>query len=122
MTRERRRGRPPTSAARNTRQDLLDAALEFATTDPEHLLPELVRRLTDLWCQREARLFTSVLAREGLGAGNVGGLSVAVAQARSTWHPLFERWRDQRRLRADIPVEQLVWEFFTPLVTARFLT
>ncbi len=174
-----RRGRPPARDGRQTREALLDAALDLfarqgyaATTvrqiagkvgirdtaiyahfpgkqalydelvrqsgppsweqlglDPRNLadlaptdvVPLLTRRALDEWSTPRARLFTSVLLREGPGPDGLGRIHTAILGTLEHVAPLFARWQDAGLIRPDVPARQLVWELFGPLQVPRFL-
>ena len=92
-----------------------------AQAGPRRALPNLAARLVEMWSAPRARLFASVVLREGKGGDGVGGLAAAIAVARARLEEPFRRWQDAGVLRADVAAGQLVWEFFAPLHVLRFL-
>lgn len=171
---QRRRGRPPKGERLDTRQELLDAALQLfadqgyaATTvrqiaevvgvrdsaiyghfsakqelldeliaesgpqllerlgidagetaerSPAEALPALACRLVDAWDRPRARMLISLVTREGL-VGTQDTLEDLEARLR----PAFTAWSERGDLRADLPADQLLWEFVTPLMATRLL-
>jgi AcrR family transcriptional regulator len=88
---------------------------------PRQGLADLVDRLFATWSSHRARLFASVVIREGSGAGGLGGLGRAIEAARDRLEEPFRRWQDAGLVRSDVAARQLVWELFGPLNVARFV-
>ncbi len=88
---------------------------------PRQGLRRLVDRLFEEWSTRRARLFASVVIREGTGAGGLRGLGRAIEAARDRLEEPFERWQQAGLVRSDVAARQLVWELFGPLNVARFV-
>ncbi|HEY3258680.1 MAG TPA: helix-turn-helix domain-containing protein [Pseudonocardiaceae bacterium] len=88
---------------------------------PRQGLTYLVDRLFATWSTRRARLFASVVIREGSGAGGLGGLGRAIEAARDRLEEPFQRWQEAGLVRSDVDPRQLVWELFGPLNVARFV-
>nr|WP_042195729.1 TetR/AcrR family transcriptional regulator [Kibdelosporangium sp. MJ126-NF4]CEL22187.1 Transcriptional regulator, TetR family [Kibdelosporangium sp. MJ126-NF4]CTQ92968.1 Transcriptional regulator, TetR family [Kibdelosporangium sp. MJ126-NF4] len=105
------------------------ASFEFLDIDvdklveagPRHAVPDLVARVMTVWSSVRARRFTSVLLREGSGAGGLSGLAAAIEVARDRLKEPFTRWQEAGQVRPDIPARQLVWELFAPLQVPRIL-
>jgi len=179
-----RLGRPPKQEARNTRERILDAALElfaaqgFAGTslrqiaqvvgikesaiyahfeskeavfrtfceqmvtpvvliqgllgselavvalrDPEAVLRQLAQRIIEMWNTPRARLFFSVMMREGkIGSDPLSTLLLpGIEQIEAQLGILIQHWMEQGRLRNDFPAEHLVWELLAPLANIRAL-
>jgi AcrR family transcriptional regulator len=175
----RRRGRPPAHEGRDTREALLDAALnlfarqgyaattvrqiagevgirdtaiyahfsgkkalydelvrqsgppswdqlgldpgQLAELPPADVVPRMARRALDQWSTRRARLFTSVLLREGPGPDGLGRVHTAILGTLEHVAPLFAHWQNAGLIRRDVAARQLVWELFGPLQVPRFL-
>lgn len=97
---------------------------ELSASEPRSALPRLVDRLVEAWAEPRALLFANVLLREGAGATGFGGpdgLAGLVDAAVRKLSAPFRLWQERGLLRADVAVEQLVWELFAPLHIARFL-
>lgn len=94
---------------------------EMTTGTPHEAVPRLVDRLLDAWAQPRARLFASVLLREGAGERGLQGLAELIDLARARLAEPFVRWQDAGLVRGDLSVDQLTWELFSPLHIARFL-
>jgi|GEM_PF-4166234 len=172
-----RLGRPPKQEARNTRERILDAALElfaaqgFAGTslrqiaqvvgikesaiyahfeskeavfrtfceqmvtpvvliqgllgselavvalrDPEAVLRQLAQRIIEMWNTPRARLFFSVMMREGkIGSDPLSTLLLpGIEQIEAQLGILIQHWMEQGRLRNDFPAEHLVWNCSLP--------
>jgi AcrR family transcriptional regulator len=88
---------------------------------PRQGLPDLVDRLFASWSSRRARLFASVVIRDGSGAEGLGGLGRAIEAARDRLEKPFRLWQEAGLVRSDVPARQLVWELFGPLQVARFV-
>jgi AcrR family transcriptional regulator len=88
---------------------------------PRQGVRHLVDRLFASWASRRARLFASVVIREGSGAGGLGGLGRAIEAARDRLEEPFRRWQEAGLVRSDVAARQLVWELFGPLQVARFV-
>ncbi|RZS43678.1 TetR family transcriptional regulator [Herbihabitans rhizosphaerae] len=105
------------------------ASFEFLRIDvdaliaagPRAAVPDLVSRVMASWCSPRSRRFTSVLLRDGSGAGGLRGLSAAIEEARDRLQEPFLRWQDTGQVRSDLPARQLVWELFAPLQVPRML-
>jgi AcrR family transcriptional regulator len=179
-----RLGRPPKQEARNTRERILDAALErfaaqgYAATslrqiaqavgikesaiyahfaskeavfrilceqmvtpaaliqevlgsdlavvarrDPEAVVRQLAQRIIELWNTPRARLFFTVMMREGkLGSDPLSALLLPGIEQIETQLGIFiHHWMEQGRLRNDFPADHLVWELLAPLANLRAL-
>jgi AcrR family transcriptional regulator len=103
--------------------DVIDVDLdELARSEPEVAIPRLVRKIMAAWSTPRARLFASVLLREGSPDGRgMSGVAAMVEQARRRLETPFRVWLDAGKLRSDLDAEQLVWELATPLAALRFL-
>jgi AcrR family transcriptional regulator len=88
---------------------------------PRQGLTYLVERLFASWSNRHARLFASVVIREGSGAGGLSGLGHAIEAARDRLELPFRRWQEAGLVRSDVAARQLVWELIGPLQVARFV-
>jgi AcrR family transcriptional regulator len=88
---------------------------------PRQGLTYLVERLFATWSTRRARLFASVVIREGSGTGGLSGLGRAIEAARDRLEQPFTRWQEAGLLRSDVVARQLVWELLAPLNVARFV-
>jgi AcrR family transcriptional regulator len=179
-----RLGRPPKQEARNTRERILDAALErfaaqgyaaaslrqiaqavgikesaiyahfeskeavfrtlceqmitpaaliqemmgsdlavVARRDPEAVVRQFAQRIIELWNTPRARLFFTVMMREGkLGSDPLSALLLpGVEQIEAQFGILIHQWMEQGRLRNDFPADHLVWELLAPLANIRVL-
>ena len=179
-----RLGRPPKQEARNTRERILDAALErfaaqgYAATslrqiaqavginesaiyahfeskeavfstlceqmvtpavliqealgsdlaavarrEPEAVVRQLMQQIIEMWNRPRARLFFSVMMREGkLGSDPLSALLLpGIEQTEAQLSILIHQWMEQGRLRNDFPAEHLVWELLAPLANIRAL-
>lgn len=178
-----RLGRPPKQEARNTRERILDAALErfaaqgyaaslrqiaqavgikesaiyahfeskeavfrtlceqmvtpaaliqemmgsdltvVARRDPEAVVRQFAQRIIELWNTPRARLFFTVMMREGkLGSDPLSALLLpGIEQIEAQLGILIQQWMEQGRLRNDFPAEHLVWELLAPLANIRAL-
>ncbi|MFD1933153.1 MULTISPECIES: TetR/AcrR family transcriptional regulator [Nonomuraea] len=102
--------------------EVLDVDVEeLAAAGPRLAVPDLIDRLVAVWSSPRMRLFSSVVLRDGSGAGGLGGLSLAIEDAKDRLEPLFRRWQEAGLIRADLAPRQLVWELFAPLQVPRFL-
>jgi AcrR family transcriptional regulator len=103
--------------------DAIDVDLDqLAESEPAVGIPLLVRKIIAAWSTPRARLFASVLLREGSPDGRgMSGVAAMVAQARTRLEPPFRAWLAAGKLRSDLDAEQLVWELATPLAALRFL-
>jgi AcrR family transcriptional regulator len=100
----------------------LELDLDDVAADPPHeAVPRIVDRLLDAWTQPRALLFANVLLREGAGDRGLRGLAELIDLARARLAEPFAHWQRAGLVRRDIPVDQLVWELFSPLHIARFL-
>jgi len=179
-----RLGRPPKQEARNTRERILDAALErfaaqgyaaaslrqiaqavgikesaiyahfeskeavfrtlceqmvtpaaliqemmgsdlavVARRDPEAVVRQFAQRIIELWNTPRARLFFTVMMREGkLGSDPLSTLLLpGIEQIEAQLGILIHQWMEQGRLRNDFPADHLVWELLAPLANIRAL-
>ena len=179
-----RLGRPPKQEARNTRERILDAALErfaaqgyaaaslrqiaqavgikesaiyahfeskeavfrtlceqmvtpaaliqemmgsdlavVARRDPEAVVRQFAQRIIELWNTPRARLFFTVMMREGkLGSDPLSALLLpGIEQIEAQFGILIHQWMEQGRLRNDFPADHLVWELLAPLANIRAL-
>src|SRR5262245_9884564 len=110
---------PPTSLI----HDLLLAGSISVQPDPEQVLREVVQRISTLWDEPRARLFTSLMLREGT-LGTAGGSALlfsAIDRTSQEVGDLFRQWREQGLVLAAFPPEHLVWELIAPLAALRFL-
>ncbi len=94
---------------------------KVAAAGPGDAVPEVVGRLVEAWSRPRALLFANVVLREGAGAGGLRGLTELIDAALKHLEEPFRSWQEQGLLRADLSVQQLVWELFAPLHVARFL-
>ncbi len=94
---------------------------ELVTAGPHQGLPYLVDRLFATWSGRRARLFASVVIREGSGTGGFRGLGLAIEATRDRLEEPFRRWQEAGLVRSDVDPRQLVWELIGPLQVARFV-
>lgn len=103
--------------------EVIDVDLdELAAAEPDVGIPLLVREIMAAWSTPRARLFASVLLREGSPDGRgMSGVAAMVEQARTRLEAPFRAWLGAGKLRADLDPEQLVWELATPLAALRFL-
>jgi AcrR family transcriptional regulator len=88
---------------------------------PRRGVPYLVDRVFEVWSGRRARLFASVVVRDGSGTGGLGGLGDAIEIARDHLEEPFLRWQEARLIRSDVAARQLVWELFGPLNVPRLV-
>jgi AcrR family transcriptional regulator len=95
----------------------------MAQARPEKALPELTARIMEAFDQPTARLFASVMMREGLFGTASGGQTLAgsIAEVQEQFHAPFREWARKGRLRTDFEPEHLVWELLAPLANARFV-
>jgi AcrR family transcriptional regulator len=111
---------PPTSLIHDL---LMPGTSIVAQLDPEAVLREVVRRILAQWDEPRARLFTSLMLREG-ALGTAGGSSLLLSAIDLTSQQLgdlLRQWREQGRVLDTFPPEHLVWELIAPLAAIRFL-
>lgn len=91
--------------------------------DPEAVVRQLVKRIIELWNTPRARLFFSVMLREGrLGSEPLSTLLLpSIEQVEVQLGMLMQHWMEQGRLRNDVPADHLVWELLAPLANLRAL-
>jgi AcrR family transcriptional regulator len=96
---------------------------KLAERTPADALPMLVSKIMKAFDQPRARLFASVMMREGLFGAQAGSRTLAqsIAEVQSQLHAPFAHWVSAGLLREDFPVEHLVWELLAPLANARFV-
>ncbi|TLF60415.1 TetR/AcrR family transcriptional regulator [Nonomuraea sp. KC401] len=94
---------------------------ELVEAGPAAAIPEVVNQVFSRWASRRARLFASVMLREGTGGEGIRGLAQAIESSRDLLAEPFRRWQEAGLLRSDVPAGQLVWELFAPLQVPRFL-
>ncbi len=105
-------------------QELLAADLADAVRrDPEAVLRELAKRIIEMWNTPRARLFFSVMLREGkLGSDPLSSVLLpGIERIEEQLGILMQHWMEQRRLRNDFSADHLVWEFLAPLANIRAL-
>jgi AcrR family transcriptional regulator len=110
---------PPTKLI----SDLLESHPTMAQLDPEQVLRTVAHRMITTWDEPRARLFTSLLLREG-ALGTAGGSSLLLSAIDLTLQELgdlFRYWREQGLILQAFPPEHLVWELIAPLASLRFL-
>jgi AcrR family transcriptional regulator len=103
--------------------DLLESSPSMAQLDPQHVLREVAHRIITVWDEPRARLFTSLLLREG-ALGTAGGSSLLLSAIDLTLQQLgdlFRCWKEQGLVLETFPPEHLVWELIAPLASLRFL-
>lgn len=101
-------------------QELLGADLAVvARRDPEEVLRELAEHVIEKWNCPRARLFFSVMMREGKLESML--LLPGIEQIQEQLGILIQQWMEQGRLRNDFPAEHLVWELLAPLANLRAL-
>jgi AcrR family transcriptional regulator len=103
--------------------DLLESSPIMARLDPQRVLREVACRIITMWDEPRARLFTSLLLREG-ALGTAGGSSLLLSAIDLTSQQLgdlFRQWREQGLVLDAFPPEHLVWELIAPLASLRFL-
>ncbi|MGH8929059.1 MAG: TetR/AcrR family transcriptional regulator [Egibacteraceae bacterium] len=91
----------------------------IAARPPEVVIPELIDHVITAWDKPRARLFTSVILREG-GPG-AAGLPEAIADAQHQLGAVFAVWIDAGLLRGGFPAEQVAFELMAPLGMIRLL-
>jgi AcrR family transcriptional regulator len=98
--------------------ELIDAEPGRVTAShPADVLPGMIDHMLRVWEQPRARLFTSVMLREG-GPAAVGAPDV-IAEAQQRLGEVFARWIDAGLLRDGFPPEHIVYELMAPLAIAR---
>ncbi len=105
-------------------QEVLGSNLAaVAERDPEVVLRELAQRIIELWNTPRARLFFSLMMREGkLGSDPLSTLLLpGIEQIEAQLGLLIQHWMELGRLRGDFPADHLVWEFLAPLANIRAL-
>ncbi len=105
-------------------QELLGSDLAaVAWRDPEVVLRELAQRIIEMWNSPRARLFFSVMIREGkIGSDPLSTLLLpGIEQIQEQLGILIQQWMEQGRIWNDFPAEHLVWEFLAPLANIRVL-
>lgn len=105
-------------------QELLGSDLAAVVwRDPEAVLRQLAQRIIELWNTPRARLFFSVMMREGkLGSDPLSTLLLpGIEQIEAQLGILIHHWMEQGLLRNDFPAEHLVWELLAPLANIRAL-
>lgn len=93
----------------------------LAARRPDEVLPRIVDQALDQWSTPRARLFASVLLREGAGPDGFGKVHGGIEATVTHMAGLFEGWQEQGLIRGDVVARQLVWELFGPLQVPRFL-
>ncbi len=180
MTRPPRRGRPPKAEGRNTRDRILDEALEGfarhgyagtsirriaqavgiresgiyshfeskqaifdalfaeagptvvlnvletgvdAAAGPATVVRQLVEGVVAVWDEPRARMFTSVLLREGGSASTAAAIDplAMIGQVQRGLGEVFGEWAKAGLIRDDFPPEHLVWELMAPIAMIRLL-
>jgi AcrR family transcriptional regulator len=91
----------------------------LASANPAEVLPELVMKIMAAFDQPRARMFSSVMMREGLARGQ--SLAESIARVQAQLHEPFRAWACSGQIRTDFDAEQLVWELLAPLANARFV-
>lgn len=94
-------------------------AEQVAARPPGVVVPELIEHVIDAWDQPRARLFTSVVLREG-GPG-AAGLPEAIAEAQHRLSGVFAVWIEAGLLREGFSPELVVFELMAPLGMLRLL-
>jgi len=105
-------------------QELLGSELAaVARRDPEAVIREFAQRIIEMWNSPRARLFFSMMMREGkIGSDPLSTLLLpGIEQTEAQLSTLIQRWMEQERIRKDFPAEHLVWEFLAPLANIRVL-
>jgi AcrR family transcriptional regulator len=105
-------------------QEMLGSDLAVvARSDPEAVVRQLAQRIIELWNSPHARLFFTVMMREGkLGSDPLSALLLpGIEQIEAQLGILIQHWMEQGRLRNDFPAEHLVWELLAPLANIRAL-
>lgn len=105
-------------------QEVLGADLAaVARRDPAAVVRALAQQIIALWNRPQARLFFSVMLREGqLGSDPVSTVLLpGIAQIEEQLGTLMHHWMQQGRMRKDFPADHLVWELLAPLANIRAL-
>ncbi|MBZ4016040.1 TetR family transcriptional regulator [Streptomyces purpurogeneiscleroticus] len=95
----------------------------LAHTRPEEALPALAQKIMAGFDTPAARMFASVMMREGLFGAATGARTLAgsIAEVQEQFHEPFRQWAKNGWLRTDFEPEHLVWELLAPLANARFV-
>jgi AcrR family transcriptional regulator len=105
-------------------QEVLGSDLAaVARREPEAIVRQLIQRIIEMWNTPRARLFFSVMMREGkLGSDPLSTLLLpGIQQVEAQLGILIHHWMEQGHLRNDFPAEHLVWELLAPLANIRAL-
>jgi AcrR family transcriptional regulator len=95
-----------------------DPSSTIVHSRPEVVLREMVQRVIARWNEPQARLFVSLLLREGMG-GSAALMRPAKQHILERLTPIMQQWMDQGLVRKDFAPEVLIWEFLTPLTLIR---
>lgn len=90
----------------------------IAQSRPEIVLRDMAQRVIALWNEPRARLFLSLLLREGMGK-SAALMRPAKQHILERLVPIVQQWMEQGLIRKDFPPEVLVWEFLTPFTLIR---
>ncbi len=105
-------------------QEVLGSDLAaVARREPATVVRQLMQQIIEMWNTPRARLFFSVLMREGkLGSDPLSALLLpGIGQVEARLGTLIHHWMQQGRLRHDFPADHLVWELLAPLANIRAL-
>lgn len=91
----------------------------IAARPPQVVIPELIDHVITAWDRPRARLFTSVVLREG-GPG-AAGLPEVIAGAQHQLGAVLAVWVDAGRLREGFSPEHVAFELMAPLGMLRLL-
>ncbi|GHO98335.1 hypothetical protein KSF_083830 [Reticulibacter mediterranei] len=90
----------------------------IARSRPEVVLRDMAQRVIARWNEPQARLFLSLLLREGMG-GSEALMRPAKQLVLDLLTPIVRQWMEQGLIRKDFPPELLIWEFLAPLTLIR---
>jgi AcrR family transcriptional regulator len=90
----------------------------IARSRPEIVLRDMAQRVIARWNEPRARLFLSLMLREGVG-GSAALMRPLKQYILEQLAPIVQQWMEQGVIRKDFPPELLIWEFLTPLTLIR---
>jgi AcrR family transcriptional regulator len=89
-----------------------------ALVRPEIVLRDLAQRIIERWNEPRARMFLSLVLREGM-AGKFELMRPLKQHVLEQLTPIMQRWMEQGFIRNDVAPEQLIWEFLAPFTLIR---
>jgi AcrR family transcriptional regulator len=77
-------------------------------------IPEMFGAIVEAWATPRSRAFTSLILRMG-----PDGIGNALKEVSTRIRPVFSAWQSRGELRADLPVDVIIWQVIGPLSSLR---